>query len=343
MRWACLKFALFAVIVLAAGVFNAAPPVSGQTKEASETRLLWTDDSEEPRPGSRPNFFVRVSGDQDTRPTGSVVVRVDSEAKTHALTVDDVDAEGNLAKKTAVFPEFLKQDEAHRIETTYAGDDAVEPSADLLHVPKGTLTAEYAEPYVVWTFTLTLRPGTPSAEVEAAREDKSVSFAIDDKVPQAVPLGGDLRATLRTFEATGNHRAIANYSGDLNFQPVQASAFIHVPESSAPSPPATTTPPRPTTTTRRPTRRVPTPTTAALAPINPGGTATTIAGDTTSTFESFGDFTTIPSTTGQLSTAANNDGDGPPIAVVATTLLALGVLGGVAAFRRYRKGGIDWF
>ena len=48
---------------------------------------------------------------------------------------------------------------------------------------------------------------------------------------------------------------------------------------------------------------------------------------------------------GALAAAGDNNKkkQGPPLIVVVLTLVALGVLGGIAALRRYRRSAIDWF
>jgi hypothetical protein len=358
MRWACSKFALFAVIVLAAGVFVAAPPAHAAPTVDTEVLLLWRDKPDE-QPTGQTRFFARVIGATE-KPTGSVIVRLDDRAAEtrglkdppagDALAEDACDGEEHCVISNDVTLDVGLSPHYFRTDFVPAESNVtLKPSVDELGLARGVLDASNETSQdgdlVTYSFHLLIWPGTP----QNRRPTSPIRFSDDqghstgDSPRQ---MNSDLKAEWTVSQSTGLVRTTATYpgGGDDIFLPFEASRN-HSVEAKPDAPdntskPATTVR-RTTTTARRSILR--TPTTAALAPINPGPT-TTIAGQTSTTLERFGDFTTIsPSTTGQLSAASNNDDEGPPIAVVATTMLALAVLGGVAAFRRYRKGGIDWF
>jgi hypothetical protein len=357
MRWRPPKFALFAVIVLLAGGVFTAPPAEAEPTVETQVGLFWRGEQVDAQPTGKTPFFVAVISSSGTeRPLGNVNVKVDGHDPPppgNPKGLKEVPASDNLAREACGDNPCSISDDfeldlgfsPHYFKTDYLGDATFKPSLDELGFARGNLDAssqqsEDGDP-VTYTFQLLISGATPSNR----RPQSGVDFFDDQNHSSGLrPLDQNLRAEWTTEQNTGVVTTTATYTagGEDVFLPFTATRVHSVTgrtqPTSQPGPTATT---RRTTTTRRTLGR--TPTTAALSPINPGATSTTVFGETTSTFEAFGDFTTsAPSTTGELAAASNND-DGPPIAVVATTLLALAGLGGVAAFRRYRKGGIDWF
>jgi hypothetical protein len=255
------------------------------------------------------------------------------------------DKDGNKVRTTNLFTWDLPQG-PNRIETNYPGDADFTAAKDVLHVPTGTLSAKQ-DGMVTWTFTLQLFGASDTEKVEAAQiRQKPVTFAVDGACSSSDcrrDFNNRFEATFTELENPGTHNGDAIYSGvaarDATFLSVSSSAVFAVPGTPPP-----TEPPRggsaTTSTTRRVTR--PVPTTAALAPINPSPSTT--APQSSTTAETFGTFTTDPTGSGTVAAArtdANPKEQGPPLAVVGATLLALAGLGGVAAFRRYKHGGID--
>ena len=350
MRWSGSQFARFAVIAIAAGVLSGGPVPASRAADPVETDtiLLWRDQSGQPTGPTK--FFVSVAATSGTaRPTGTVTVKIDSDTKgpfdlkkddpddDHAWITDDFTVDLGIAP--------------HYFITKYQGNYAFAASDDELGMAVATMDPATPEPSqdgqsVTYTYVLGIWPSSPR------KPTGKVSFSDDDghtSSPNDPTIGNDLKATWIVSQRglTGGARwtTTANYPGDdfyLNPKPVSRAHNVNAPPPGAP--PATTTSTRkPTVTTRRTTattRR--TGVTSALAPINPSSTTT--PGQGSSTTVTFGSFPTSPPITTDLSASpSNQNNDGPPIAVVVTTLLALGVLGGIAAFRRYRHSAVDWF
>lgn len=352
MRWGPSKFALFAVVAVA--IIANAPPAKAEAAD-TEVLLFWRSDKPGEQPTGVTKFFAAVvNADSDTPPTGDVDIKMDNVTKPATLQADPPsDALGQAACgedascRITNDVEFDLALQPHFFSTKYKGvADAFKASEDKLGFARAVLNAnkEVSEDgeIVDYTFQLLIWEGTPPEFKPKA----PIQFSDDQgNGPVTRPLNSDLRAVWQVTQRHGFVTATASYSGEGDvFLAVQArrTHSVNAPPAAPPAAGGTpTTAPRRPTTTRRVTG---TPTTAALAPINPGP-STTIAGlETTSTLRTFGDFvTSAPPRTNEIATASNNDDEGPPVAVVAGTLLALSALGGVAAYRRYRKGGIDWF
>ena len=352
MRWGSLKFALLAVVAL---LVAAAPGAFVPAHAAAAPTTTFLDWDGDVQPTNDTSFFVQVKSPGARPPTGdgapAVTVQLDKQQPVeHKLTKDDPDDPKAVLTDTFHLDIGLGP---HYILIKYIGNaDTFAPSTDELGIATAEMTAS-PEPttesqFVTFTFTLNVSDSTPADK----RPKGTVAFHDTDpssKDPDTPsPLAGSLQATWTTQERAGRWTTTGNYSpgSDEFFLPVSASRDHNVNATpGGPPPPATTTTRRPTPVTTRTTVSGRPRTTAALAPINPTTTSTTPAtpADAGTTVTTFGSFPTAPRPTDQVAASANKKNDGPPIVVVITTLLALGLLGGVAAFRRYRTSGIDWF
>ncbi len=354
MRWGRPKFALFAVIAVSAGVLSGAPtPARAQTGPAeTDTVLLWRDQGGQPSGDTK--FYVSVRKNEGTaRPTGNVVVTFDGVAQAAldlgAPRPDPDDERASITPDVTLKLGFGP----HYFTTHYEGTDAFEESDDELGLANGRLevspepSQEGTDP--TYVFTLVISDKTPTNRRPHGRvafsDDDGHSTASQSSATSHPQIGNDLRAVWRIAQRPGRWTATADYlpsdDGTDFFLPISASRAHQVNPRPGQTVPATTTTRRTTPTTRRPTvttRR--NGTAAPLAPINPSSTTTPL--QESSTTVTFGSFPTAPRPSGELA-ANENDDEGPPLAVVVTTLLALGVLGGIAAFRRYRHSAVDWF
>ena len=364
MRWSRPGFALFAVIALAAAVFIAAPPATADPTVETTVGIFWRDQADRQPEGDTPvRFFIAVIADTGSaRPLGTVSVRFDgSNSGRDELAVKAVPENDALAKSacgdddvgrcsiTDDFPITLGSS-PHFFRTDFSGDATFKADREDLAFARATLIDDPpdrsgASENVTYTMHLLIWKDTPADRKPTGLVDFSDTQG-NRPVGDCCGLDSTQRARWTARHSPGDLTVTANYPGDDVYLPVRATKAHRVAGPDpvpGPTTPVTTTPPR-TTTTRRTLSRT-TPTTSALAPINPNP-ATTVPGDTTTTVPGFGDFVTSapPPTTGNLSAASSDNNDeGAPVAVVATTLLALAGLGGVAAFRRYKRGGADWF
>jgi hypothetical protein len=347
MRSRRLRFALFAVIPVAASVFTATAPAHAAASP-TETKILWRDQNGAPSGNTK--FYVRVENTGGTTPpeicapntecAPQTVVTVKFDAATLSLPLRAVDG-GNAA----ITEDFVRDlaNQPHYLIATYPGKaDTFGSSSDEL----GLATADFrADPepsrqgeLVTFTFSLSISPSTPSNR----KPSGSVAFNDNDghaTGPVHPGLGADLKASWTLGQRTGRWVVNGYYLPSDNefFLPVGITREHQV---LAGEPGATVATVKPTTTRRPVAATNRSGTTAALAPINPGANTSTSLGEISTTVPTFGAFPTTPRVTTPASTDQN---EGPPIAVVITTLLALGVLGGIAAFRRYRRSAIDWF
>lgn len=358
MRWRRTRFALFAVAALASGVFAATPPAHAEPLE-TETLLLW--EGPEKQPSGDTNFRVSVANTGDDSeparppvcpnsvknedcPANTLVkVAIDSDLEvSHPLRGDD--PADPAASITAPFLVRLGT-VPHYFITRYAGtgsdEDDFGASRDDLGFAIPTITAT-PEPssvgqVVTYTFSLATRataPRQPFGTVGFVDNDGH------DSGSDGRPLDSNRIAEWQVAQRRADSVVVAFFSPREIYLPVAAQYSHTVAAGTGPQPttaPAVTatTAPRRTTTTLGRAR-------AALSPI--GTTSTTVAGtpvDTTTTV-TFGVFPTTPPPS-NLSAAGEEDGDGPPIVVVISTLGALGVLGAIAAIRRSRRSSVDWF
>jgi hypothetical protein len=352
MRWWQAQFALFAVIAVAAGLLSGPfVPAHAADPVETETVLLWRDQSGQPAGPTK--FFVSVSSAAGTaRPNGgSVVISLDGKAQPPIDLIPGQAGEDPVDPKGRITPDVLIDIGfgPHYFTTRYQGNADFKASDDDLGLATAKLEAT-PEPsqdtdQSTYTFTLAISPSTPLSR----RPHGRVAFTDDDghtTAPNDPFLGDDLQETWRVAQRQGRWTVTADYSPSADgtdfFLPINVTRAHQV--NAAPGVSTTTSTTRRTTvTTRRPstvtTRRNGT---AALAPINPSSTTTPPPPNSTNTAAPSGTFPTSPPLSNDLA-ANQNKNDGPPIAVVVTTLLALGVLGGIAAFRRYRRGAVDWF
>jgi hypothetical protein len=344
MRWGPRKFALFAVVVAATATFAA--PMPGHAAIATTTSLSW-----QPKPTTPPtgvtNFFVRVESGS-TRPSGSVTLYYDGAEQTPVNLKDDPDrprgsiTEHDIKLDLGTGPHFFLARYKPDPNSDYTF------SEDRLGIATAALTAD-PEPsvdgdLVTYEFTLTTSAATPAQYWP----DSPVFFA-DDQGHQSEPPprvttvdSTHFHAIWRVAQSPFRRRTTALYqpNGDDVFLPVQAIRDHNV--NQRPSGGGSGTTQRASTGTTRGTVPKKTPTTAALGPIAPSSTA---LAPETSTQETFGEFPTIPPTSGNATALSDsNKKDGPPLAVVVMTLGALGVLGAAGAVRRYRRPpSNEWF
>jgi hypothetical protein len=345
-------YALFAAVALAA---FAAPVAPASAAEPSAVFLQWKE-GDELKAGNKVRAFIVVLGDKSSTPTGTVKYAIDdNEGQSFPLSAAGQTATG---RKLAASPNFdLELSRApHRIVTTYDGDDNFEAADDdIIDVPTATLTASSASSregeYVTYTFKMNIPPTAPTSE----RPRGQVRFTDDTTAtpdPEPHAISDNQTDTWRVTQPPGTRITYASYEvGDDPYLPVEATPINHEVSpapTTAPPPggsndPTTTGKPSSTNTTKPKPKG--TPTTAALAPINvtPGATTTSVFGATSTTFRPT--FPTSPrGAQGLTATGSSSQKDeGPPLVVVGSTLLALSVLGAVAAWRRYRKSAIDWF
>jgi hypothetical protein len=340
MRWRSTKFALFAVIAVAAGLAPGAFTPARAAAAATNTTILWREQTEKLQPSGQTKFFVRV--ESTSVPTGKITFRVDNNDPFDRDLKDDPDSEHPKAAITDDITVFLGED-PHYITAAYkpADANAFAPSTDDLGLAIGGMRVEpdqiKSNETATFTFTMVVNPATPADPQK--RPNGRVTFSDEkESTTRSLSPSSDanrLEATWTVVRPPGRWNATAIYSpGSDFFQPVKAERALQV--SAVPGETTSTT--RRTATTKPKASGARTGTTAALAPINPATSTTLGPSDTTNI--TFGAFPTTPRPTTPVSKGNN---EGPPIAVVVTTLLALGVLGGVAAFRRYRRSAIDWF
>ncbi len=348
MRWRRSKFALFAVAAIAAGVLAIAPPPAHAAAAATATLVFWRGQEGALQPSGNTTLYVSVSNTAGTsRPTGKVVVNLDGTDRP-AMDLKHDDPDDARASTTDDFAIDLGT-APHYFVTKYQGDDdTFSPSNDELGLATASMTAD-PEPsqegeLVTYTFTMSISDKTPLNR----RPNGRVAFSDDDGHASESPRQlNDLKATWTVGQRQGRWRTTAIYSrGDDFFQPTRAVRDHNV--TSPPTPSGgtanngTTATTKKATATTKPKVSAKSATTAALAPISPA-TSTTLTGES-STSETFGSFPTTPPSTSDLNALGSKKrNDGPPLAVVVMTLGALGVLGGVAAIRRYRRSSTDWF
>ncbi|HZN12695.1 MAG TPA: hypothetical protein VFB78_00370 [Acidimicrobiales bacterium] len=345
MRSRRLRFALFAVIPLAASVFLTPPPA--RATEGTETKLLWLDQSGQPTGITK--FYVSVTNtDGSAAPpvctsgtcASETLITIKYDGNTFTQPLRKVDPDHTNAALTDPFERDLGVT-PHYLTAAYPGKaDAFSASNDELGLAVGAFTAD-PEPgkqgeLVTFTLSLSISTATPGDR----KPSGAVQFADNDghaSGPVHPQLNAKYEASWTIGQRTGRWVVVANWPGTDFFLPVRI-AREHQVLAGEPGPTSanrTTTTRRPTATTNR------SGTTVALAPINPGASTSTSLGET-STQPTFGAFPTTPRSGSEVA-ASPKKNEGPPIAVVVTTLLALGVLGGIAAFRRYRRSAIDWF
>ena len=348
-------FALFAAVLVAVSA-HAVPPARAAGTKTSTVKLLWPEGAPVPGPGVNATLYVEVDGDATDVPTGSAHVKLDG-----ALVVPDplpltpasTSKDNPKFSKSQSFNVSIPQG-PHRFTTTYEPDaaSAFAASDDALNLPTATLTssnptAPSGDPQAVrFTYTLSLHPTTPASErpSQAVIFSDGAAFAPRSLKPDAHP-DNVMTATI--------DRDGGNYTFTAHLPPDDVFLVADPPGVQQSLPPTPTTKPSTggvvTSTTKKPTvttRRPSTATTGQLAPIS-GTTSTTFtaaaAGGVTTV--TFGSFQTAPTSRGNLAAAGDNTKkkQGPPLIVVVLTLLALGVLGGIAAVRRYRRSAIDWF
>ncbi|MBA3655423.1 MAG: hypothetical protein H0W70_14665 [Actinobacteria bacterium] len=366
MRWRQIRFALFAVAVAATSLFTAPPPARAAAA-ATETVLFWRPRPDQPgQPTGDTTFFVRVrNADGGNRPAGSVKLTLDSHqlkvngSDSIPLEKDDPDnAHGTI---TADFRVALGSDPHYFITDFQPSDTAAfAASDDDLGLATADITASPepsdASEIVTYTFNLHIPEfgvrHRPKGRVEFTSTDgqhtnppqPGVAPRPDDDVMINDDGSTTLKASWPVRQKQGRWDTTANYSDDNHiFLPIAASRAHNVSGSSPTTAAAVATTRRTSRKTATTIRRTPG-TTAVLAPINPA-TSSSLPDGSSSSSVTFGDFPTTPGPSSGLAANPlnNNKSDGPPLAVVATTLLALGVLGGIAAFRRFRRGSLDWF
>jgi hypothetical protein len=354
MRWRQPQFALFAVVLAVAIAFGAGAPPPAHAADNTETLLLWRD--QDGQPSGQTKFFAVVTTTGATAPNGTVTVKLDDQPETSPTTLherapgDELAADACGNERCAITDDVVLDlgFAAHYLITKFAGNTDFGASRDDLGFAVAHLEAspEPSSPgqLVEYTFTLDISAATPDDKKPTGR----VAFHDDDpdqphRTDNPHPALVNLKATWQTGQRPGRWVMAADYMpGDADpFLPISASRAHNV-IAPPPAPGETTTTRRPTTTVKPAAIARRTGTTAPLSPINPATTTTLLEGTTSS---SFGSFPTTPQTRDLSAQKTNTDkkNDGPPLVVVVSTLVALGALGGVAAFRRYRRRGIDWF